>query len=121
MALIVSTYSLGATVLSSMAQTQNQLTQLTAEASSGQYADLGLQLGDQSGYELSLRNQTNQLQSLTTANNLTVTNLKTAQSALDSIRTDAQTARHHADLADRRLEQRRHDPAERPGPTRCSR
>lgn len=92
MASIVSTYSLGATALSSIAQTQNQLTQLTAEASSGQYADLGLQLGDQSGYELSLRNQTDLLQSLTTANNLTVTNLKTAQAAIDSMRTAAQSA-----------------------------
>ena len=92
MASIVSTYSLGTAMLSSMAQAQNQLTQLTAEASSGQYADLGLQLGDQSGYELSLRNQTNLLQSLTTANSLTVTNLETAQAAIDSMRTDAQSA-----------------------------
>jgi flagellar hook-associated protein 3 FlgL len=38
---------------------------------------------------VSLRNQTDLLQSLTTANNLTVTNLKTAQAALDSIRTTA--------------------------------
>ncbi len=106
-------------MLSSMTQAQNQLTQLTAEASSGQYADLGLQLGDQSGYELSLRNQTNLLQSLTTANNLTVTNLKTAQAALDSIRTTAQSAVSTADLADRRFEQRRLDLAETPGPTRC--
>jgi flagellar hook-associated protein 3 FlgL len=89
---MVSTYSIGASALSSLARTQNQLTQLTAESSSGQYADLGLQLGDQSGYELSLRNQTNLLQSLTTANSLTVTNLKSAQTALDAIRTSAQTA-----------------------------
>ena len=88
---MVSTYSLGTAMLSSMARAQNQLTQLTAEASSGQYADLGLQLGDQSGYELSLRNQTNLLQTLTTANKLTVTNLSTAQAALDSIRTTAES------------------------------
>ncbi|THD49344.1 MAG: flagellar hook-associated family protein [Bradyrhizobium sp.] len=87
----VSTLSLGTAMLSSMNRAQNQLTQLTSEASSGQYADLGLQLGDQSGYELSLRDQTEFLNSLTTANNLTVTNLKTAQSALDSIRTTAQS------------------------------
>jgi flagellar hook-associated protein 3 FlgL len=92
MASIVSTYSLGTAMLSSMAQAQNQLTQLTAESSSGQYADLGLQLGDQSGYELSLRNQTNLLQSLTTANSLTVSSLKTSQSAIDAMRTGAQTA-----------------------------
>jgi flagellar hook-associated protein 3 FlgL len=89
---MVSTSSLGSAMLSSMARSQNQLTQLTAESSSGQYADLGLQLGDQSGYELSLRNQTNLLQSLTTANSLTVTSLKTAQAALDAIRTTAESA-----------------------------
>jgi flagellar hook-associated protein 3 FlgL len=89
---MVSTYSLGTSMLSGLARTQNELSQLTAESSSGQYADLGLQLGDQSGYELSLRNQTNLLQSMTTANNLTVTNLQTAQAALDSIRTTAESA-----------------------------
>ncbi len=88
----VSTLSLGAAMLSGVTRAQNQLTQLTTEASSGQYADLGLQLGDQSGYELSLRNQTDLLQSLTTANNLTVTNLETAQAALDAMRTAAQSA-----------------------------
>ncbi len=89
---MVSTYSLGTAMLSGIGQAQSQLTQLTAESSSGQYADLGLQLGDQSGYELSLRDQTDLLQSLTTANNLTVTNLKTAQAALDSMRTTAESA-----------------------------
>ncbi|MGA2491637.1 MAG: flagellar hook-associated family protein [Roseiarcus sp.] len=89
---MVSTYSLGTSVLSSLARTQSQLTQLTAESSSGQYADLGLQLGDQSGYELSLRSQTNLLQTLTTSNNLTSTSLQTAQAALDTIRTTAQSA-----------------------------
>jgi flagellar hook-associated protein 3 FlgL len=88
---MVSTYSLGTAMLSSMARAQNELTELTAESSSGQYADLGLQLGDQSGNELSLRNQTNLLQTLTTANNLTATNLKAAQAALDSIRTTAES------------------------------
>ncbi len=89
---MVSTLSLGTATLSSVTRAQNQLAQLTTEASSGQYADLGLQLGDQSGYELSLRNQTDLLQSLTAANNLTVTNLTTAQAALNSIRTTAESA-----------------------------
>jgi flagellar hook-associated protein 3 FlgL len=89
---IVSTLSLGQAMLSSVNRAQGQLAQLTVEASSGEYADLGLQLGDQNGYELSLRNQTNQLQTLTTANNLTVANMQTASAALDDIRTSAQTA-----------------------------
>jgi len=92
MSSIVSTYSLGAASLSAMAQTQNQLSVLTVESSSGEYADLGIQLGDQSGYELSLRSQADRMQTLTTANNLTVTNLTTAQAAIDSIRTTAESA-----------------------------
>ena len=89
---MVSTYALGTSMLSGLARTQNELTKLTGESSSGQYVDLGLQLGDQSGYELSLRNQTNLLQTLSTANNLTVTNLSAAQTALDAIRATAESA-----------------------------
>ena len=62
------------------------------ESSTGQYADLGLQLGDQSGYELSLKNQNDLLQTLTSGNGLVTTNLTTAQAALNSIRSGAQSA-----------------------------
>jgi flagellar hook-associated protein 3 FlgL len=51
-----------------------------------------LQLGDQSGYELSLKNQNSLLQALTASNNIVSTNLSTAQSALDSLRSGAQSA-----------------------------
>ena len=46
-------------------QAQAQLTTAMTEESTGQYADLGLQLGEQSGYELSLKEQVQQLQTLT--------------------------------------------------------
>ena len=61
------------------------------EESTGQYADLGLQLGDQSGYELSLKEQVQQLQALTAGNGLVSTNLSTAQNALTSMSSSAQT------------------------------
>ena len=51
-----------------------------------------MQLGDQSGYELSLRDQTNLLQAVTTANNATVTNLTLSQTAINSMTTTAQSA-----------------------------
>jgi flagellar hook-associated protein 3 FlgL len=79
-------------MLPAIGQAQTQLANLEIESSSGQYADLGLQLGDQSGFELSLRNDDDLLQSLTTANSITSTNLSTAQSALGSISTSAQSA-----------------------------
>jgi flagellar hook-associated protein 3 FlgL len=89
---IVSTLSLGSTVLSAMHQTQSEISKLTIESTTGQYADLGLQLGDQSGYELSLRDQTNLLQALSTANNATVTNLSLSQTSINSMTSTAQSA-----------------------------
>ena len=72
-------------------QAQAQLTTSMTELSTGEYADLGLQLGDQSGYELSLKEQVQQLQALTAGNSVVATNLSTAQDALTSISTTAQT------------------------------
>jgi flagellar hook-associated protein 3 FlgL len=50
-----------------------------------------LQLGDQSGYELSLKEQVGLLQTLTTGNSVVATSLSTAQNALSAIQTTAQT------------------------------
>ena len=63
-------------------QAQSSLATAMTEESTGQYADLGLQLGDQSGYELSLKEQVGLLQTLTAGNSLVSTSLSTAQSAL---------------------------------------
>ncbi len=87
----VSTRYLGTAMLPAIAQAQAQLTQLEVSASTGQYADLGLQLGQQAGYELSLKNHYDLLQNLTSANSVLTTNLSTAQTALDSARTSAQS------------------------------
>lgn len=81
----VSTSYLATAMLPGIQQTQTQLATLEIEAASGQYADLGLQLGGNSGYEMSLRTQFDTLQALTTANSITDTNLSTAQSALTSL------------------------------------
>jgi len=72
-------------------QAQAQLATATTEESTGQYANLGLQLGDQSGYELSLKEQVEQLQALTAGNSVVSTNLSTAQAALSSMSTSAKT------------------------------
>ena len=72
-------------------QAQSQLTTAMTEESTGQYADLGLQLGDQSGYELSLKEQVGLLQTLTTGNSVVSTSLSTAQNALSAIQSSAQT------------------------------
>jgi len=86
----ISSQYLGTAMIPAITQSQSQFTRLEVESSTGQYADLGLQLGAQSGYELSLRGQTELLQSLISANNVITTNLSTTQNALDSLRTNAQ-------------------------------
>jgi flagellar hook-associated protein 3 FlgL len=87
----VSTNYLANSLVGPVMQAQSQLTSAMTEESTGQYADLGLQLGDQSGYELSLKEQVGQLQSLTTGNSVVSTNMATAQNALTAIKSNAQT------------------------------
>ena len=88
----VSTQYLANSLVLPVQQAQAQLTTAMTELSTGQYANLGLQLGDQSGYELSLKEQVQQLQTLTSGNSVVATNLSTAQDALTSMNTSAQTA-----------------------------
>ena len=87
----VSTSYLNNALLPAVQQTQAQLSTLEIESASGQYADLGLQLGSNSGYEMSLRTQDDALQVLTAANGVTATNLSTAQSALTTLHSSATT------------------------------
>jgi flagellar hook-associated protein 3 FlgL len=87
----VSTNYLANSLVSPVMQAQSQLTSAMTEESTGEYANLGLQLGDESGYELSLKEQVGQLQTLTTGNSVVSTSLSTAQSALSAIQTTAQT------------------------------
>jgi flagellar hook-associated protein 3 FlgL len=88
----VSSNYLSTALLPAVRQAQSQLATLEVESSTGQYADLGLQLGSQSGYELSLRTQDDLLQAMTTANSVIGANMSTAQSALTSILSSAQSA-----------------------------
>jgi len=85
----VSSHYLSTAMLPAIKQAQTQLATLQTESASGQYADLGLQLGSQSGYELSLRSQDDLLSSMKTANGITATNMTSAQNALDSLRSSA--------------------------------
>ena len=88
----VSSAYLASALLPAVRQVQSQLATLEVESSTGQYADLGLHLGSQSGYELSLRTQDDLLQALTTANGVTQTNMSTAQTVLSSILSSADDA-----------------------------
>lgn len=72
------------------ASLQAQLAQAGAEASTGSYADLGLHLGVQTGFETALRNRVRELDAFTSANSLVSTRLDSTQSTLDDVRTAAQ-------------------------------
>jgi flagellar hook-associated protein 3 FlgL len=87
----VSTPFLANNLVGPVMQAQSSLTTAMTEMSTGQYADLGLQLGDQSGYELSLKEQIGLLEALTSGNSVVSTSLSTAQSALSAIQSSAQT------------------------------
>jgi flagellar hook-associated protein 3 FlgL len=87
----VSSQFLANSLVAPVMQAQSSLTTAMTEESTGQYSDLGLQLGEQSGYELSLKEQVQQIQSLTSNNSVVSTSLSTAQSALSAISSSAQT------------------------------
>src|SRR5208337_2910092 len=87
----VSTQFLANSLVAPVMQAQSSLTTAMTEESTGQYADLGLQLGDQSGYELSLKEQVGQLQTLTSGNSLVSTSLSTAEAALSAMSSSAQS------------------------------
>jgi flagellar hook-associated protein 3 FlgL len=87
----VSSQYLANSLVAPVMQAQSSLTTAVTEESTGQYADLGLQLGDQSGYELSLKEQVGQLQTLTSGNSLVSTSLSTAQAALSALSSSAQS------------------------------
>jgi flagellar hook-associated protein 3 FlgL len=87
----VSSQTLTNSLILPITQAQSQLTTAMTEESTGQYANIGLELGDQSGYELSLKEQVGLLQTLTTGNSAVSTSLSTTQDALQSISSSAQT------------------------------
>lgn len=88
----ISTQYLWSSMQLSVTQLQSELATAQSESTTGQYADLGLQLGAQSGEEISLQNENGILQTLTNSNALVTARMSTTTSALDSLRTDAQNA-----------------------------
>ena len=87
----VSTLSLATALSPTIDRIQSTLSQEEVETSTGQYADLGLKLGEQSGYELSLRNQSDLLTTLTASNSVASTRLTSVQDVLTSISQNAQS------------------------------
>jgi flagellar hook-associated protein 3 FlgL len=87
----ISTQYLSSSLQLSVLKMQTELATAQTESASGQYADIGLQLGDQSGQEISLQNENGMLQTYTSTNSTVATSLSTTQSALTTIQTKAQS------------------------------
>ncbi|MGP8233433.1 MAG: flagellar hook-associated family protein [Methylovirgula sp.] len=91
MSSFISSYSISAALRQSVLTAQSNLAQAQQEVSTGTYADVGSALGAQTSQDISLRSQESLLQTLTTTNNLTATNLSTTQGVLSSLQTTAQS------------------------------
>src|SRR5579863_6127038 len=85
----ISSYSISTALRQSILSEQTQLAQAQQEVSTGNYADVGLALGEDVGQDLDLRNQESALQTFTTTNNLAATNLSTTQNVLTDFQTTA--------------------------------
>jgi flagellar hook-associated protein 3 FlgL len=88
----ISTQYLSSSLQLSVLKMQTELATAQTESASGQYADIGLQLGSQAGQEVSLQNENGLLQTYTTTNSAVATSLSTTQAALTSIKATAQSA-----------------------------
>jgi flagellar hook-associated protein 3 FlgL len=86
----ISTQYLHSSLALSLMKMQSSLATAQAESASGQYADVGLHLGTQSGQEISLQNENGLLQTYTDTNSEVSTSLSTTQSALTTLTTNAQ-------------------------------
>jgi len=88
----VSSSYLASVMNQSVSQAQTALANAEVEMTTGQYANLGLQLGGESGDEISLKDTIGSLQTYATDNTLVTGRLQAASSALDALRSGAQTA-----------------------------
>lgn len=87
----ISNLALWAPLRQSTQNIQNQLSTVTAEASSGLYADLANHLGARTGSLISLRNQIDQITAYQNSNTVASTRLSTTSTALSSLIQQAQT------------------------------
>jgi len=71
----ISTQSISSAMRQSILQMQSELASSETELSTGNYADIGLTLGAQTGVDVSLQSETSLLQTITTTNQTVTTRL----------------------------------------------
>ena len=87
----VSTQTFQSSMRQPIMQSESALSNAQQEVSSGVYADLGLQLGAQTGFAISLAQQSNHFTALTASNVTANTRLSATTTALSNIMSDAQS------------------------------
>jgi flagellar hook-associated protein 3 FlgL len=86
----ISTQSITSSLRQSILQMQSQLTASETEMTTGNYADIGLALGAQTGETVSLQAENSLLQTITDTNQTVGTRLSTTENVLSSLQSSAQ-------------------------------
>jgi flagellar hook-associated protein 3 FlgL len=86
----ISSYSISSALRQSILSAQTNLATAEQEVSTGTYANVGLQLGESTGQDLSLRADESMMQTISATNNVASTRLSSTQTILGNLQTNAQ-------------------------------
>lgn len=86
----ISSYAISTALRQSILNAQSNLAIAEQEVSTGTYADVGLQLGAQTGQDISLRAEESSMQTISATNNVASTRLASTQSVLGQLQSTAQ-------------------------------
>lgn len=85
----ISSYTLANNQRSIAAQIQKDLSKNTTEATTGRYADVGLELGNRAGKPVALRAESTKLEALIDSNDIVLSSMSVAQLGLQALREGA--------------------------------
>lgn len=86
----ISSYSISSALRQSVLNAQKNLATAEQEVSTGTYANVGLQLGESTSQDLSLRSEESMLESITATNGVVSTRLSSTQTILGNLQKNAQ-------------------------------
>lgn len=86
----ISSYSISSALRQSVLNAQQNLAIAEQEVSTGTYANVGLQLGESTNQDLSLRSEESMLETITATNGVVSTRLSSTQTILGNLQTNAQ-------------------------------
>lgn len=86
----ISSYSISSALRQSVLNAQKNLATAEQEVSTGTYANVGLQLGESTNQDLSLRSEESMLETITATNGMVSTRLSSTQTILGNLQTNAQ-------------------------------